>query len=252
MINLAEGKTVLASRVVEEAKKLETASTVLFFYFKQEDSDRNNFLSMARTLLMQMLEQNPHTLDYFYSKCCNSVGTFLASRAIVEELLAVALRNCESAYIVLDGLDECSSRKERGEIVKWFREMIDSLPLDERDRLRCLFVSQNDSARKDYRDFSSITVDADNNENDIEAFSKVQSERLMAKLGISEHKANELAANVTASAEGKSDSRTKKTVRLMCGFTRHISFCPSSVDQFVRPKLYPRLGSGDGVIPNRP
>jgi len=210
--NLATGKTVLASLVVEEARKLKPASTVLFFYFKQEDSDRHNFLSMARTFLMQILEQNPHALDYFYSKCCNSGGALLTSRALIEELLTLALGNCESVYIVLDGLDECCSRKERGEIVSWFRKMVENSPTDVRDRLRCLFISQHDSARKDYRDLASITVDADNNEEDIEVFSKTQSEKLVVKLGISEKKASEIAASVSASSEGKSALSIKEAI----------------------------------------
>jgi hypothetical protein len=201
--DLATGKTVLASLVVQEARKLESNPTVLYFYFKQDDSDRHNFLSMARTFLIQILEQNQHALDYFYSRCCNSGGALLTSRTIIEELLKLALGNCESAYIVLDGLDECSSRKERGEIVGWFREMIENLSPDVRDRLRCLFISQNDSARKDYRDLASITIDADNNEEDIEEFSKVQSKKLVAKLRISEKDADEIATSVAASAEGK-------------------------------------------------
>jgi hypothetical protein len=201
--NVTTGKTVLASLVVEEARKLTPVPTVLFFYFKQDDSDRHNFLSMARTFLMQILEQNAHALDYFYSKCCSSGGALLTSRTLIEELLMLALRNCESAYIVLDGLDECCSRKERGEIVGWFREMIENLPPDVRDRLRCLFISQNDSARKDYRDLASITLDADNNEEDIEEFSKIQSQKLVAKLGIPEKDANEIATSVAASAEGE-------------------------------------------------
>jgi hypothetical protein len=67
----------------------------------------------------------------------------------------------------------------------------------------CLFISQNDSARKDYRDLASITIDADNNEEDIEEFSKVQSKKLVAKLRISEKDADEIATSVAASAEGK-------------------------------------------------
>jgi hypothetical protein len=201
---------------VEEARKLKPASTVLFFYFKHEDSDRNNFVSMARTLLMQILEQNPHALDYFYSKCCSSGGALLTSRTLIEELLGLALKNCDFAYIVLDGLDECCSRKERGEIVTWFRELIDNLAPDVRDRLRCLFISQNDSARKDYRDLASIKLGADNNEEDIEEFSKVQSKRLVEKLGISDRKASEIATSVSASAEGKCALSTDEPILISC------------------------------------
>ncbi|KAF2827401.1 hypothetical protein CC86DRAFT_290274 [Ophiobolus disseminans] len=195
------GKTVLASLVVQEARKLKPASTVLFFYFMQEDTDRHTFFSMARTFLMQILEQNPDTLDYFYSKCCGS-GILLSSRALIEDLLKLALANCDSTYIVLDGLDQCVSRKERGEVVRWFRDVTEDLPPHMRHRFHCLFISQNDSARKDYRDLASITVDADKNEDDIEEFSKIQSKRLVAKLGISEKEASEIAVSVSASAEG--------------------------------------------------
>lgn len=200
---MCTGKTVLTSFVVEEAKKLTPVPTVVFFYFKSEDSDRNNFLSMARTLLMQILEQNPHMLDYFYSKCCSSGGALLSSRAYAEGLLKLALENCNSTHIVLDGLDECCSRKERGEIVSWFRTMIEALPPERCDRQRCVFVSQNDGSRRDYRDLENITVDADNNEDDIEAFSMIQSEKLVKKLGITQQKADNIAASVAASAEGE-------------------------------------------------
>lgn len=158
---------------------------------------------MARTLLMQIIEQNPHTLDYFYSKCCSTGGALLTSRALIEDLLTQALGNCDSTYLVLDGLDECCSRKERGEIVKWFRAMIENLSSELRDQLSCVFISQNDSARKDYRDLARITVDAKKNEDDIEAFCKARSEELVLKLQISDKRATEIAASVAASAEGK-------------------------------------------------
>jgi hypothetical protein len=52
------GKTVLASVIVEEARKLKTA-TVAFFYCKYMDLDRNSFRSVARGILSQLLRQHP-------------------------------------------------------------------------------------------------------------------------------------------------------------------------------------------------
>lgn len=196
------GKTVLASLVVEEARRSTPSPTVLFFYFKHDDYDRNNFLSMARTLLMQILDQHPHTLDYFYGKCCDAGGNVLISRGLMEELLAFALKNCENVYIVLDGLDECCSRDERREIVTWFRDTIGDFPPDARKNIRCLFISQHDSARKDFRDLPSIAVDSHNNEEDIEAFCESRSMDLVEKLGITEQRAKEIATFVSASAGG--------------------------------------------------
>jgi hypothetical protein len=241
----AVGKTVLASFVVEEARKLESNPTVLFFYFKREDSDRNSFLSMARTLLSQILEQNHYTLDYFYSRCCSSGSAVLSSRLLVEELLSFALRNCQSAYIVLDGLDECCTRKERGEIASWFRDLIENGPPEIRNGLHCMFISQHDSARKDYRDLPSITADDDNNEEDIEAFCKVQAEKLVTNLQIAEHKALEIAERVSAAAEGTQILNDRLTL-LTKMTSRSFSICSSRLDQPLRSKLHLQLRTRDG------
>ncbi|CAI6290402.1 unnamed protein product [Periconia digitata] len=196
------GKTVIASAVVDKARKLVPTPTVLYFYFKHGVKDQDDFVSMARTLLMQLLEQNPLYLDFLYSKCCNSAGALLTSRSRIEELLAFLLRNCDSAYIVLDGLDECSSRKERGEIVKWFRAIIERPDPDPCDHLHCLFVSRHDSARKDYQDIPSMTLDTFNNRKDIESFCVTQSKNLENELGIPAETARKIAFSVSRSAEG--------------------------------------------------
>lgn len=242
--NMVLGKTVLASLVVEEAKKLESRPTILIFYFKQDDRERDNFLSMARALLAQILKQNPHILDYFYSKCCSSRGPVLNSRRDVEDLLSFAIRNCESAYIVLDGLDECYTKKERGEIVSWFRNLIENDPLEVHNGLHCMFISQQDSARKDYRDILSITADAGRNEEDIETFCKVRAENLVTKLQITVDKAYEIAKRVSAAAEGMYIPNYKLT-SLTRGKSRRLSICLSRLDQSLQSQLHLQLGARD-------
>lgn len=126
---------------MENAKKLPSKPIVLFFYFKDGDHERNNFTSMARTLLSQLLRQDRGILDYVFAKCCDSGETRWASDRLIKDLLLFALRNCDNTYIILDGLDECSSRAERKYIVGFFREEIESFDCENPDRLRCLFVS---------------------------------------------------------------------------------------------------------------
>jgi hypothetical protein len=106
------GKTILASLVVDEVKKLPHSPTVLFFYCKHKNSEQDNFLALARSLLVQLLKQDKGLLPYFYEKCCDSGETILKSEALVEELMLFALKNCKSAYIIIDGIDECP-REER-------------------------------------------------------------------------------------------------------------------------------------------
>jgi hypothetical protein len=95
-------------------------------------------------------------LLYFYKKCYSSTETELTSPYLIEELLNFAFKKCKSAYIVLDGLDECA-REERKKITQWFRKLVEDLPTSEPERLRCLFVSRDDGvARKDFSGIVSI------------------------------------------------------------------------------------------------
>lgn len=178
----------------------------MVFYFKQDDADRNSFEAMARSLLGQILKHNANLLDYFYYRCCNSGETILKSRTLMEELLLFALRSCRLAYVILDGLDECCTRDERKSIVKFFRNVIED-PKDERkarNRIRCLFVSRKDSARKDYAGLPSIRVSNENNETDIATFGVVQSKELQQKFTVLSEKMGEIADKVTKFSDGGS------------------------------------------------
>jgi hypothetical protein len=199
---LGTGKTILTSLVVEKARKLSPAPVVLFFYCKHGDPDRNNFFSIARSLLAQLLKHDKGILSYFYQQCCNSGEASLPDSGQVEELLQYAFSNCQDAYIILDGLDECL-KDETKAIVSWFRKLVDELPLDDPGRLRCLFVSQKDGGRKLYDGLVTISIRPEDIEDDIEEFSQVQSNKLKTKLGISDQEASSLATAVTASAEGE-------------------------------------------------
>ena len=187
--------------VVEAARNLSPKPNILSFFFKEGEGDRDNFVSMARCLLSQLLQQDAGILDYVYMRCCNSGQAFLTSRVLIEELLLFALSNCSFAYIVLDGLDECCSREERRTIVEFFRNLVENLDPDP-DRIRCLFVSRKDSARKDFSGLANIAVDLENNEDDIDTFSHIQSQKLRG-LGVSDQRLQEIVDFVSAFAEGK-------------------------------------------------
>ncbi|GES57152.1 Zinc finger, C2H2-type/integrase, DNA-binding protein [Aspergillus terreus] len=176
------GKTILASLIVEEAQKLTPTPTVLFFYCKYQNPERDNFLALARSLLAQFLKQNPGLLLHFYQKCCNSGEALLTSQALARELLDLAFSNCNSAYIIIDGLDECE-RGERKSITKWFRTLVEDLPAEDPDRFHCLFVSQDDGvARKDLSGIETVTIRVGDNQPDIHRYSLVEAGRLRERL----------------------------------------------------------------------
>jgi hypothetical protein len=189
---------------VEEARKLTPTPTVLFFYCKYNSPERDNFLALARSILAQLLKQDKCLLPYFYQKCCDSGDAVLTSRTLVEELLVLAFRNCKSAYIVLDGLDECA-REERKAITQWFRKLVEELPTSQPERLRCLFISQDDGvSRKDLSGLLSIKIRPDDNKHDIDEYNRVEGSKVKEKFQLSDEKTSIIASTVAESVGGVS------------------------------------------------
>ncbi|KAF2647502.1 hypothetical protein K491DRAFT_699595 [Lophiostoma macrostomum CBS 122681] len=197
------GKTVLASLVIEKALELLPTPTVVYFYCRHKDPERDNFRAIARTILSQLLTQDRDLLAYFYRKCCESGEPVLESRSTIESLLKEAFENCKCAYIVIDGLDECS-REDRKDIAQWFRALIEDLPTSEPDRLRCLFVSQDDGfARKDLSGLAKIKIEIEDNKTDIESYCISQAEKLtLPPYHLARERASAIAKIVTDSISG--------------------------------------------------
>ncbi|KAI0898910.1 putative zinc finger protein [Annulohypoxylon nitens] len=196
------GKTFLASLVIEEVQNLRPKPTVLYFYCKQDNSERNNFVALGRSLLAQFLMQDNGLLPTFYQKSCRSGEATLSSPALVQELLTLAFGNCKSAYIILDGLDECP-RDQRKTITQWFRKLVEDLPNSEPERLRCLFVSQDDGvARKDFAGLTSIKVGVEDNKNDIEKYCQSNACKLKESFLLTDKRATAIAETVAKSVKG--------------------------------------------------
>ncbi|KAI1736472.1 putative zinc finger protein [Xylaria scruposa] len=197
------GKTILASLVVEEARRLNPTPTVLFFYCKHDNTERDNFVALGRSLLAQFLKQDNGLLPSFYQKSCRSGEAVLTSPALIKELLSLAFGNCKSAYIILDGLDECP-RDQRKDITQWFRKLIEDLPTNEPEKVRCLFVSQDDGvARKDFAGVASIKITPGDNKSDIEEYSRKEAKKLRENCpSLTDEKACKIANAVADCAEG--------------------------------------------------
>ncbi|KAH6845783.1 hypothetical protein B0I37DRAFT_381087 [Chaetomium sp. MPI-CAGE-AT-0009] len=197
------GKTILASLVVEEAEKLDTSPAVLYFFCKSGDSERDNFVSMARSLLSQLLIHNKDMLlPYFHDKYISSTEAVLGTQRTIEDLLDVSIRNFQSVYIILDGIDECP-RKEREIIATWFRRLVEGLTLTNSTQVRCLFVSQDDGpARKDFAGLSSIKIRSQDNKNDIQQFSCKWAAKIQKKFGVSDERREFIAKNIVEASGG--------------------------------------------------
>ncbi|KAL2843331.1 hypothetical protein BJY01DRAFT_264318 [Aspergillus pseudoustus] len=176
------GKTVLASVVIDELSKT-MGPTVVYFYCKYGDENRNSFGSLARSILAQLLNHNQDLLSYFHEKANRNDNAVLTSVALATEMLSTSLRSCGRAYIVIDGLDECG-RAARKQITNWVRQLVDTLPMEEMGSIRCLFVSQEDGmAVEDFHGIPTIKI-LNRNSGDLSNFAEVWQQKIVTKFGI--------------------------------------------------------------------
>ncbi|KAH8586238.1 hypothetical protein B0O99DRAFT_644911 [Bisporella sp. PMI_857] len=184
------GKTILASVIIDEAQRVQS-SMVAFFYCKHDGESRNSFLAVARSILAQILSQNPRLLPYFDEKACISGDTVLSSAEIANEMLQTTLNSCGRTYLIIDGLDECAP-KERKNIISCFSAITE---------IRCLFISQDDGfTGKTLRDLPTIRITTENKE-DLKEFAAVYHKKLEARFG--ELPSNYHIANIiSARAQG--------------------------------------------------
>jgi hypothetical protein len=141
-------------------------------------------------------------LLYIDEKASGSGETILKAPKLAQELLETGFKSCKRTYIILDGIDECH-RDERKEISTWFCQLIDGLPREDMDVIRCLFVSQDDGyARKDYYMLPSMKLTAADNKTDIEAYTTTWHRRIQDKFGPFDANLH-VASIVTARAQGE-------------------------------------------------
>ncbi|KAI0123678.1 hypothetical protein BJ170DRAFT_640053 [Xylariales sp. AK1849] len=177
------GKTILASVVVDEVRKLADVS-IAYFYCKHRDNTRNSFLSVAKSVLAQLLQGNKELLPYFHEKASISPTACLSSMAVAKELLGVALNSGKTTYVILDGLDECE-RPARKELSTWFKAEVESTSSNNTNDIRCLFISQDDGvARKDLGQVPSIKITSADTRSDMRAFASTWHVRIEKKFGV--------------------------------------------------------------------
>ncbi|EUC34823.1 hypothetical protein COCCADRAFT_92467 [Bipolaris zeicola 26-R-13] len=194
------GKTILTSLVVEEAMKLPDVH-VAFFYCRYLDSERNTFLAVARGILSQLLFQDDALLTYIYEKASTSGQVTLSLEATARELLETSLKAFEKLYIVIDGIDECEG-DQRQQIVSFFQSICDSLPPADEDSLRCMFVSQDDNiARKQFANISSLKITESHTRKDIVEFVAGRSKAIKQKFDLTTDRQQWVQDQVMKSAD---------------------------------------------------
>jgi hypothetical protein len=137
------GKTILASRVIEECK-IKSGTKTSYFYCKDSDPQRMNSLAIIKGLLVQMVDQERTLVPYFALKAKSSGQVTLASHQLAQNLFKVSSQRINKQFIIVDGLDECP-REERRIILSFLAEIVEQMEDDEPGKFRVLIVSQGEA-----------------------------------------------------------------------------------------------------------
>ncbi|KAI0894308.1 hypothetical protein F4806DRAFT_503618 [Annulohypoxylon nitens] len=238
------GKSVLASVIIDETKEKMKGHSIsmAFFYCAESDPLRNNFVSIARGILSQLLGQDEDLILLMYNEMSTTSGdAVLSSTASAVKLLEVALRK-QKTYIILDGIDECP-RDQRKQTCTWFRNVVDSLPKAQMDDIRCLFISQDDGiSHKDLSMLSTIKITHQDNKCDIEAFAKAWQHKIEEKFGVFKEELD-IPLIVTARSQGMFIFAKCVLEELYVQPTRHALLAEWKADNFPNKldELYERI-----------
>jgi Cdc6-like AAA superfamily ATPase len=122
------GKTVLSTSIIEHLRSFPDL-TLLYFYFDFNDVKKQSLEGVVKALVSQLYHtcrdvQKP--LDALFSSCNEGIN-----QPSCESLCKVLLQMIEQVkdvWIVLDALDECSTRKGRPTegLLSWIRDLVNS------------------------------------------------------------------------------------------------------------------------------
>jgi hypothetical protein len=110
------GKTILSSTILKSVLELCTndpGRAVAYFYFDFKDTEKQDPDPMIRSFIMQLLSQCikiPSTLEMLFSTCEN--GRRQPSTSALLDVLEEIIGQFPHVYIILDALDECTTRTE--------------------------------------------------------------------------------------------------------------------------------------------
>lgn len=200
------GKTVLASLLIDECRRLSSTKTA-FFYCKNNDPIRNSAIAVFRGLLLQLSIQNPLLVSYLYEVASASGRPILDDPTRAKETLAVVLDSFDSIYLVVDGLDECP-KVEKTAIVTWLLATTRSGLGAGTSFPRCCLFSQDDNDMEGLLKGSpKLNITSQHNQNDILVYCSSLAEKMRIKFELSEDEVNDVSTTVSEQADGASNSQ---------------------------------------------
>ena len=194
--------SVIQQLLNDKASKSKKCS-VAYFYFKNEQTNKKSHNSVLRAMLDQLIDQDPNMSDHLFEGISFLNEVNLRSTKELEEMVKGVLECYQISYLVLDGLDECSSN-ERAETIKWFLSLTNG-GLDPNSAvLRILFCGQRDGVVDKLLDgHTSIEVHTSGHVEDIRQYCRGFCERIQKKFAITTTERDAISSRVSEESKGK-------------------------------------------------
>jgi hypothetical protein len=135
------GKTILASLLIEECKKMPGFKTS-YFYCQEEGCGQNTgCLEVLKGILRQMVVHNEDLLPSCYERRMRGLEILYDDKT-VKSLIELFCEYDMSQFIIIDGLDECSLA-DRKNIVQFWTLIVERCDGYSPGKIRVLLVSQD-------------------------------------------------------------------------------------------------------------
>lgn len=180
--------------------------SIAFFYCRHGNHEKDNFLVVMRSLISQLIQQDPEIAPLVYDKMSRTGGTTLVSRRDAQQFLEFVLTGSSATglktYIVVDGLDECETN-EMAAIVTTLTTLAHCFNAKSRGSFRLFFTSRNETAiRKLLKQATKLAIKPTDNQQDIKTYTHHWSLKIQEKFGLFDNQRQELEKSVISRANG--------------------------------------------------
>ncbi len=211
---LQPGKTILASRVIEECQK-RTGFATSFFYCREPDPQKRDNISILKGLLAQMIAQERSLVPYLFAKARSSGQVNLVAHQLTQSLFKTCCERMHHQFLIIDGLDECP-QDERRILLSFLAEVVDKIEEEEPGKLRVLIVSQaevdiaetlsKESRVRQCFSIGEFAIEQKDNKDEIERFVKMWTGRIQEKFGLLDEQADCIKRLMSSRTNGKTVS----------------------------------------------
>lgn len=191
------GKTVLFSSVIDFVKDTIPDSQVIYFYCKNGDPSKRTFDGVARSLIAQILQLNPVSLDFLHETAVKSGERHPSTFSMYRDILRPLLTSHNLLYLGIDGLDECEKEDRR-----WILMLLEEISKFE-GNIKLFITSQRiKDIEKSLETSLRFEIKSRHLRSDIQNYVNIRSVELCDRYGLGDEKRYSIIKDICSRSEG--------------------------------------------------